>query len=61
MTCRHNHPFPEHCSECKTEAARWGAQADERQRIMSIINKKFETARSREVRVALAILRDEIK
>lgn len=24
MTCRHEHPFPEHCTQCKVEEAQWG-------------------------------------
>lgn len=61
MTCRHNHPFPEHCTECKREADRWSAQADERKRIMDLINNRLTESHNRDVRMALLRLRDDLK
>ena len=61
MTCRHNHPFPEHCTECRDEAARWSAQADERKRIVDLINHRLTESHSRDVRMALLRLRDDLK
>lgn len=60
MTCRHNQP-PELCPDCKTETARWSAQADERKRIIDLINKRRTESASHDVRMALLRLRDEIK
>lgn len=61
MTCRHNHPFPEHCTECHTEAARWSAKADERKRVMDLINNRLTESHSRDVRMALLRLRDDLR
>lgn len=58
--CRHSHPFPEHCAQCKDEAARWSAQKDERQRIMDLINNRLTESHSRDVRMALLRLRDDL-
>ena len=59
--CRHNHPYPENCAECRDEAARWSAQADERKRIMDLINHRLTESHSRDVRMALLRLRDDLK
>ena len=61
MSCRHNHPYPEHCELCNIEAARWSAQADERKRIMDLINNRLTESHSRDVRMALLRLRDDLK
>lgn len=61
MTCRHNHPFPEHCAQCKDEAARWSAKADERKRVMDLINNRLTESHSRDVRMALLRLRDDLR
>ena len=60
MTCRHNHPFPEHCTECRDEQVAWSIKQDEKARILKIVNRHFEQA-DMHGKVLLAGLRDELR
>lgn len=59
--CRHSHPFPEHCTECRDEQITWSIKQDERKRVIDMINRRLTESASRDVRMALLRLRDEIK
>mgnify|MGYP003451525860 FL=1 len=56
--CPHRHPMGEsHCTACNEDKAR----ANERQRVIDMINLRLTASASRDVRMALLRLKDEIK
>ena len=58
MSCPHAQPFGEdYCTHCQADKAR----ADERQRVLDLINQRLTESASRDVRMALLRLRDDLK
>lgn len=58
MSCPHKHPLgKEFCTECDNDKAR----ANERQRVLDLINQRLTESASRDVRMALLRLRDDLK
>jgi hypothetical protein len=57
MNCRHGYESINHCVECNTDKAK----ADEKQRVLDLINQRLTESASRDVRMALLRLRDDLK
>lgn len=60
MTCRHNHPYPDACTECVKEAAAWNARKDERAQIVKLVNLHFAKHSKNAGGDLIAALRDDI-
>lgn len=56
--CPHRHPMGEsYCTACNEDKAR----ANERQRVIDMINHRLTESASRDVRMALLRLRDDLR